>query len=116
MFKALQDRLLRRMKYDGITGINEANEYLKRVYIPKWDARFGKKPANDFGAHMPVGDLNLKSIFSIQETRVVNNSYTVSYHGKKLQIEAESALPGLKKGRVVVERRLGGELKIRYKG
>jgi hypothetical protein len=116
MFKTLQHRLFRRMKHEGITDIKEANEYLKRVYIPKWDKRFGKKPANDFDAHMAVGDLNLKSIFSIQETRVVNNSYTVSYHGMKLQIEAASALPGLKKGRVVVEWRLGGELKIRYKG
>jgi hypothetical protein len=115
-FKTMQDRLFHRMRLDNITNIEDANEFLDRKYIPKWNKGFKRDPANDFDAHMPVSDLNLKAIFSIQESRVVNNDFTISLHGKRFQIEAASVKPGLKRNRVTVESRLNGEIKIRFKG
>jgi hypothetical protein len=114
-FGVLQDRLLHRLRLAGITTIEEANEFLEKVYIPKWNKRFGRKPAKDFNAHMSIGNLNLNAIFSVQLTRVVLNNYTISLHGRKFQIEAMSVVPGLKRGKVTVEKRLDGEIKIKFK-
>jgi hypothetical protein len=115
LFGTLQVRLLHRLRVDGITNIEDANDFLQKVYIPKWNKSYGREPASDWNAHRPVGDLNLKSIFSIQSTRVVNNNYTVSLRGRKFQIEAASTMPGLKRGKVIVERRLNGDIKIKFK-
>jgi hypothetical protein len=114
MFGTLQDRLIHRMRIDGVKNIEDADTFLEKEHISKRNERFGAPPADSFDAHKPVGGLNLKAIFSIQCTRVVSNNYTIN--GRRFRIEAAGAAPGLKKGRVTVEQRLNCGIRIRFRG
>jgi hypothetical protein len=36
------------LRVDGIKNIEDANEFLDRVFIPKWNKFFSKPPKTDF--------------------------------------------------------------------
>ena len=61
MFGTLQKRLPQELRLAGITGIDEANRFLKEVYLPQHNARFAT-PAKDQGtAFVPfAGALDIR--------------------------------------------------------
>ena len=72
----------------GITGIDEANRFLKEVYLPQHNARFAT-PAEDQGtAFVPFAGA-LDDILCIHEDRTVANDNTVRYKRLALQIPAD---------------------------
>ena len=73
-------------------------------------------PASPVDAHRRLTGYDLKAILSHQEERVVANDYTVQYAGQKWQIAWQSIGGGLRRSRVIVERRLDGTLKLRWQG
>jgi hypothetical protein len=115
LFQTLQDRLLKRMKFDGIKDIETANKFLLDTYLNLWNKYFYVEPVSDFDAHRPATGYNLKSIFSIQVERTVRNDYTISLDNKIYQLEGKD-LTGLKRNKVVIEKRLDGSLRVRFKG
>jgi hypothetical protein len=60
--------------------------------------------------------LNLRAVSSIQAERVVANDYTIRLFGKKFQIDHGSVALGLKRSKVLMEKRLNGEIRAKYKG
>jgi len=44
LFKTFQDRLLKELKLHKISSIEEANEYLRDVFIPNFNRRFCRDP------------------------------------------------------------------------
>lgn len=116
-FGTMQDRLFHRLRFEGITDMDAANEFLDSKYLDMWKKRFGREPKAAGDLHMPVGDLNLNAIFSIHAQRTVANNYTVRLNRRKFQIEEHgNKLNGLKHSKVRVETRLNGEIKLNYKG
>jgi hypothetical protein len=115
-FRTLQDRLFHRLRIEGIVDIADANEFLEKKFLPKWNEHLGRVPADSFDAHRPTDGLNLKAIFSTQVERTVGNDYVVKVLRRRFQIEAGSVKAGLKRSKVTVETRLDGEVRIRYKG
>ncbi|MCP6725793.1 hypothetical protein NL526_27435, partial [Klebsiella pneumoniae] len=84
-----------------------ANEVLARL-LPPHNRRFAVKPANAADAHRELGPgHDLAAILSLQEPRVVSNDYTVRFDNRFFQLR-KPALPGLRRGQVVVETRLDG--------
>lgn len=55
------------------------------------------------------------AILSLQEPRPVAHDYTIRLDGGLCQL-LPPAWPGLRGGRVTVERRLDGRLRVRFKG
>lgn len=87
MFGTLQNRLPKELELYGITTIEEANEYLKNVYIPRHNAQFTVKPTiENKTAYIPWVGGDLQEILCHQEDRVVSKDNTVSYHNLCLQI------------------------------
>lgn len=87
-FGTIQDRLVPELKIAGITDMDQANRYLREIYIPSHNAKFGKPPASDKSAFVPASGLDLKNILCKQEERTVQNDNTVRIHGQILQIPA----------------------------
>ena len=88
MFGTLQKRLPQELRLAGITGIDEANRFLKEVYLPQHNARFAT-PAEDQGtAFVPFAGA-LDDILCIHEDRTVANDNTVRYKRLALQIPAD---------------------------
>ena len=68
MFGTLQKRLPQELRLAGITGIDQANRFLKEVYLPQHNARFAT-PAEDQGtAFVPFAGA-LDDILCIHEDR-----------------------------------------------
>ena len=59
--------------------------------------------------------MKLAAILSVQETRTVANDYTIQLDNTVYQL-LPPARPGLRGGRVIVEKRADGSLRIRFKG
>ncbi len=115
-FGTLQDRLVKGMRQAGIAAIDEANAYLEQVFLPMWNERFTCEPRDKFDAHRSPAGIDLDAIFSRQETRCVCDDYTFSYRSHKCQIERCSVAAGLRRSQVIIEERLDGTRKVRWRG
>ena len=93
----------------GASDLETANTYLQRVYIPVWNRRFQRPPrlAGDAHRALPPG-MNLDSVLSIRENRVVSPDYTVRWEGATYRVNREHIARGMRGVRVQVERRLDG--------
>jgi hypothetical protein len=118
VFETLQDRLVKEMRLKNISSIEEANEFLKE-YIPKFNAKFGVVPTRRKDLHKKVSKQlqeQLLQIFSIQNTRVVMNDYTIMFKTKYFQLDREQPTTVYKKDLVIVEEHLDDTIKINLKG
>lgn len=111
MFGTFQKRLPQELRSQGITDMDEANRFLKEVFIPDHNARFVKAPAEEASAFVPFAG-NVRDILCVQEERVVSNDNTVRYNGLSLQIEADRHRHHFVKAKVRVHAYPDGELAI----
>jgi len=117
LFGTLQDRLVKEMRLANIKTTDEANEFLKE-YIPKFNQKFSVVPDKKVDLHKKVNRRTkekLPQIFSIQNTRKVNNDYTVMFETKYYQLDPTQDIVVYKKDEVTVEKHLNGEVKIRLR-
>lgn len=87
MFGTLQKRLPQELRTHGITTMDEANRFLKDVFLPDHNARFVREPEDAGSAFMDFAG-NVRDILCVQEDRVVGNDNTVRYKGRVLQVAA----------------------------
>jgi len=113
-FQTAQDRLVKELRLAGATTIQQANQVLEKKFLPLFNRRFSVKPDSRNNAHRPLHpSMNLKAILSIQQTRTVTNDYTIRLDNQLYQL-LPPAWPGLRAGKVIVEKRLDGSLHIRF--
>lgn len=87
-FGTIQGRLPQELRVAGITSYPQANEYLKKRFIPSFNKKFTVSPAQAESAFVPIAGIDLKLLLSIQEERVVRNDNTVLYQNTIFQIPA----------------------------
>jgi transposase len=109
-----QDRLVKELRLAGIATMVAANRFLEDVYLPRVEEKFAVEPAGAVDAHRSREGLDLEAILSIQETRRVAGDYTVQVDGVAWQIERGEIAGGLRGGKLVVERRLDGTMRLRW--
>ena len=85
MFGTLQNRLPQELRLAGITSMEEANRFLKEVYLPRHNVCCAVRPENKGSAFVPYAGA-LEDILCIQEERTVGNDNTVRYKNLVLQI------------------------------
>jgi transposase len=111
LFRTLQDRLVKEMRLSGITGVDEANEFLK-TFLPKYNRKFKKPAASGADLHRPAPhSRELDRILCLKEERTVRNDFTVIYGSKLYQIEKATRAKT-----IIVEERLDGTLHITHNG
>lgn len=110
-----QDRLVKELRLAGATTAEEANEVLEQKFLAWFNRRRTLEPASPNDAHRPgVPAKDLASILSIQHGRRVANDYTIQVHGRVYQL-LKPVWPGERGGRVIVEQRLDGTMRVRFK-
>ncbi|MEO7142081.1 MAG: ISNCY family transposase [Bryobacteraceae bacterium] len=84
-----QDRLIKKMRLKGVSGLAEGNRFLPS-YLGEHNSRFTIAPgeAEDYHTAVPK-DLDLDSIFRLEETRTLGNDWVVSYKGRLLQVQPQ---------------------------
>lgn len=112
----LQDRLIKAMRVDGITGIEAGNAYLRDHFLPAFNARFEREAADASDAHQPADEAALDDALCLHERRVVGRDHCVSFEGQVLQLDPGRKLPGLAGKAVEVQRTLDGALRVKWQG
>jgi hypothetical protein len=116
-FRTHQDRLVKELRLLGISDRDAANGYLRRRYIPRHNARFACEAANATDAHRPLLKTHdLKAILSVQTQRQVACDYTLRLNNRFFQILKVDGLGLRPKQMVLVEQRLDGSMRVRFKG
>lgn len=94
--RTAQDRLSNELKANGISSIDQANDYLKQVFIPSHNQRYGAPPGSSqsvFSELEPQLKQNLDYILALHHTRTILNGNVISYHGKQyLPIETNGEI------------------------
>jgi hypothetical protein len=116
-FGTHQDRLVKELRLAGICGMEAANRFLWKVYIPQHNRKYSIAPAESVDVHKPLLPChNLNAILSFQTTRQVQNDFTVRYQKRFFQVEAKQSVRVLRKTDVMVQLRLDGTIHFIYKG
>jgi transposase len=113
LFQTLQDRLVKELRLKNISTIAEANIFLTKIFIPWFNRKFAVAPKNSNDIHAKLSKkelLQLPSIFSIHDQRIIMNDYTVMHEGKLYQVDPKQ--PALVRigDRVTVQTRTNGQI------
>lgn len=79
-----KNRLIAELRHEGITTIDEANEYLNDIFIPKMNKRFsyGIDEKTSLMKLNNYTEEELKLIISEKYTRIIDNASSISYRSK----------------------------------
>jgi len=119
LFNTLQDRLIKEMRLAKISTIEEANEFLVKVFLPEFNARFSVEPRTITDLHQPLkkNETNkLDSIFSRQYQRTVRSDWTISFNNQWYQLTREQPVTICKNEVITVEQRLDNSIHFRLRG
>jgi transposase len=112
-FGTLQERLPKELSLFGITKVEEANRYIREIYLPVHNDLFAVPPEIEESAFVPVRDpAGLADVLCIQQNRVVARDNTVSYEGRSLQLPSSPARPHYVKANVRVHEYPDGTLAV----
>jgi transposase-like protein len=119
LFKTLQDRLIKELRLKNISSIKDANEFLEKEFLPKFNAKFMVEPRSKANLHKKLdkGEKSkLDSIFSRQYQRVVNNDFTVSHKNNYYQLDEYQPVTICKRDKITLEERMDKSIHLRLRG
>ncbi|PIR13930.1 hypothetical protein COV49_00575 [Candidatus Falkowbacteria bacterium CG11_big_fil_rev_8_21_14_0_20_39_10] len=119
LFKTLQDRLIKELRLNNISTIKEANEFLEKVFLPKFNAMFMVEARSKANLHKKLNEREkgkLDSIFSRQYEKVVMNDFTISHKKKFYQLEKTQPVTICKRDRITIEERMDQTIRMRLRG
>lgn len=119
LFKTLQDRLIKELRLNNISTIKEANEFLEKEFIPKFNAKFGVVPRSNANLHKKITKQErsqFPSIFSRHYERTIRNDYTLSYKNDWYQLEETQGVAMFAKEMVTVEESFDKTVKFKLRG
>lgn len=115
-FGTSQDRLVKELRVAGICTLEEGNRFLEDVYVSYWNERFAIAPAEPRDVHRRLPkSVDLEQSFAETWTRIVAPDFTIRFKNRRLQIpkrQARGLRPGLT---IIVERRLDGSTRYRFR-
>lgn len=115
--RTLQDRLIKEMRLDGVTGMEAGNAWLPE-YIQRHNARFARSPARPDNLHRAVTETpdRLNEILCWRDERYVGQQLTFSYERKRIMLEETEVSRGLVGKYVDTYAWATGRFDVRWKG
>lgn len=118
LFGTLQDRLIKELRLANISSVEEANIFLKNIFIPFFNKKFAVLPLQKKNLHCSLNAWekdNLNHLFSIKESRIVNNDFTVLFEKQWFQLTPSQPTLVCRKDKVLVEKHLDCSIKIKLR-
>jgi len=118
LFKTLQDRLVKELRLNNISTIEEANKFLEEEYIMTFNTKFMVEARSRANLHKNLTkpeENKLDSIFSRQDERVIRNDFTISHKNVWYQLTDNQPATVCKKDRVLVEERMDRTIYLRLR-
>lgn len=119
LFQTFQDRLIKELRLKNISKVEEANIFLKEIFLPRFNEKFSVEPVSRVNLHRPLmvdEKKNLASTLSRHTGRTVQNDFTIALDTTWYQLTKYQPCIIRKKERVTVEEHLDGSVHIRHKG
>lgn len=112
-----QDRLVKALRLSNISDLEAANRYLEETFLRALNRQFNVPPKQQADVHrgVPQG-VRLAQVLSFQDSRVVQNDWTVSWRGRRFQLTAANQKLVLVRQRVLVCEQLDGRITLVYRG
>ena len=114
--QTLQDRLVKEMRLEGISSMEEAQAFAPR-FMDMWNARFAVQPRDPAPAHRPwAQDVNaLDDVLARREDRVLSKTLTFRCGGTLYCVKTTGPDTALRGARVSRLHYLDGTMQVRYK-
>jgi Winged helix-turn helix len=112
-----QDRLVKKLRRNGIVSHEAANVYLRSEYLAEHNRRFARAAARgeDYHRRAPrAGELN--QIFRLETERTVSEDWVVRYGNRFFQLEPQRQNHAPARSKVLVCEGRHGDLVIEYRG
>ena len=113
----LQDRLVKEMRLKGIETMEKANWFLEETFLPKYNEKFNVPPKKQEDIHRRIPeDIALDEVLCFEDSRQVQNDWTVRWKNRFLQLTKRNKALGLVKQHITVREKLDGTIQLVYKG
>jgi transposase len=110
-----QDRLIKALRLENISTIDEANKFLLETYLPKMNAKFSRPARNSDDAHVSLGKIKLDDILCMEFDRRISKDFIVRFQARLFQIlEANKPRPR-SEDKVLVRVKLDNSVHIIWK-
>lgn len=107
-----QDRLVKEMRLENISSIDEANKFLPN-FMKKFNKKFSKKPKSGVDMHRKLDkNIDLTKILCIKETRIISKNLTFQYNNTIFQIKTKRSAYSLRKTAVTICERCDGAITV----
>jgi len=115
--KTLQDRLVKELRLQNISTIEEANQYLPN-YIKQYNQRFASEPRSQVNAHRKVlhNETEVKQILSLHHQRKLTKNLSCQLKNIEYQIITKTKGYRLRQSYVTLCEEFNGALTILQKG
>ena len=111
----LQDRLVKALRYANINDPERANQFLKETFLPEYNKKFSKAPAEPENHHKKLSaKINLADVFCYHQKRVVQNDWTIQYKNRIFQLAYKQPYRITPRRKVTVAERMDGSIFIIY--
>jgi len=106
-----QDRLIKYLREQNVSSIEDANRLLGSFFIDDHNHRFAHTDGLT-DLHRPAAGIDLNNVFCLEDTRQVHNDWTITLNAQFIQLlRSEAPLPP-PRSKVVVRRWLDSSLHI----
>ena len=113
LFGTWQGRLPQELRKAGIQTMEEANRYIREVFIPWHNSHLRVEAREPGTAFVPPTQTDLNAILCVQHERVVQNDNTVSLGRRRFQVEPSQWRVSFAKCRVKVCEHIDGLTSVR---
>jgi transposase len=111
-FGTMQGRLVPELRRAGVSTYEDANRYLRDVFIPRYNKLFRVDAKESGTAFIPVVGADLNRIFSLRHERTVYRDNTVHFENRVLQLPRVEGVSTLAKRKVQIRENLDGTLDV----
>ena len=112
-----QDRLVKKLRRQGIASYEAANEYLEAEYLAEHNRRFARAAARAENYHVRAPSAaKLREVFRLETERWISNDWVVQYRGHFLQLKPQNKRYGPTQAKALVCEWEDGAVEVRYRG
>jgi hypothetical protein len=112
-----QDRLVKKLRRQGIQSYEATNAYLEAEYLPEHNQRFAREAARAENYHVKTPSAaKLREVFRLETERWISNDWVVQYRGHFLQLQPQNKRYGPTQAQAVICEWEDGAVEVHYRG
>jgi transposase len=112
-----QDRLVKKLRRQGIQSYAATNAYLEAEYLPEHNRRFATAAMRPENYHVRTPSIaKLREAFRLETERWISNDWVVQYRGHFLQLKPKNKRYGPTQAKAVICEWEDGAVAVHYRG